>query len=222
MGRGYLTLDRLYMHVILTELEKPLPFQSIFAIQKIEDLSPQVLNQLNGKELRELESFPSEKRRREFASSRQLLKQLAGEWGLPSEEFCIYKNELGNPFAATASAQYEVSIAHTDEAVFCGISSKQPIGVDAEPMNRTVSDYLRTRMMHPNERKNRLDIPTLQLWTIKEAYIKLRGQGLRLNMNHVPVQQKEDSFTIHLSDDNRAEICSFAYENNWLAIAFYR
>lgn len=209
------------MNDILTELKYPLPFKSIFAIQQIEPLTPTLLNQLSKQELLELESFQNEKRKREFASSRLLLKQLAEEWKLPCKEFIVYKNELGNPFAETASAQFEVSIAHTDRVVFGGLSSGKAIGVDAEPLDRNVSDRVRARMMHPVEQQHGLDIPTIRLWTIKEAYIKLRGQGLRLNMNDVCVQQDGEEFTIKSENDKTAKICSFPYRGHWLAIAFY-
>lgn len=222
MSKNFLSLDSHHMNDILSEQKCSLPFQSIFAIQEITALSPQTLKQLSEKEQLELNSFRNEKRKREFASSRRLLKQLADEWGLPREEFTVYKNKLGNPFAKTASDRFEVSIAHTEEVVFGGISSQEPIGIDLEPSDRKVSDRVRARMMHPIEKKNGLNIPTIRLWTIKEAYIKLRGQGLRLNMNDVCVQHEvEKHFIIKLNKDKTAKICSFTYQSNWLAIAYY-
>lgn len=209
------------MNDTLTVLNSRLPFKSIFAIQEIHDLSPRLLNQLSEKERQKLESIPNEKRRREYASSRELLRQLALKWNLPVDEFSVYKNELGNPFAETASAQFNVSIAHTDEMVFGGLSLDEPIGIDMEPMNRKVSDCLRERMMHPAEKRSRLEISTIRLWTIKEAYVKLRGQGMRLNMNDIYVQQREEDYTINLSDCKKAKVCSFKRKDNWLAIAYY-
>lgn len=209
------------MENILSQLTDSFPFKSIFAIKKIEELSPRILHQLNEEELQQLESLQNEKRKREFVASRLLLRQLAEEWELPGSEFSVYKNTLGNPYAKTTNAQFEVSIAHTDRIVFCGLSSGRPIGVDAEPSDRTVSDRLRTRMMHPVEKKSGLDVTTVRLWTIKEAYIKLRGQGLRLNMNDVWVQQEGENFIVKLGNDKKAKICSFQYQDNWLAIAFY-
>ncbi|WP_372638550.1 4'-phosphopantetheinyl transferase superfamily protein [Fodinibius sp.] len=207
---------------ILTELTDSPPFKSIFALQELEALTPTLLEQLSSEERRELESFHNEKRKREFASSRRLLRQLAGEWGVPGEAFIVSKNELGNPFAETSSSRFEASIAHTDRVVFGGLSSSEPIGIDVEPLDRNVSDRVRARMMHPVERRNGLDIPTIRLWTIKEAYVKLRGQGLRLNMNEVCVQREGAEFIVDLDSNNRAKVCSFAYREHWLAIAFYQ
>lgn len=209
------------MNDVLNELNISLPFQSRFAMESMVDLSTLALERLNERELRELESFQHLKRQREFVTSRLLLKKMAQEWSLPVDKFIIEKNNLGNPFARVDAEEYEVSIAHTTEAVFCGLSDNQPIGVDLEPTERTVSEQLRNRMMHPAEQQDVLDVSTVRLWTIKEAYIKLRGKGLRLNMNDVFVQPKDDYFVVKLNNDKKAKICSFEYQNNWLAIAFY-
>lgn len=198
-----------------------LPFAGKFGLKRILALSPKVVAELNEKESTELATFQNDARRREFVTSRILLKQLAGEWDIEPGDFTVCKNKLGNPFAEVGEDHYEVSIAHTKEEVFCGLTRQEPIGIDMEPMDREVTERLRTRILHPNEKKQGLDISTLQLWTIKEAYIKLRGEGLRLNMNDVYVQQEQGNFWVKLDNDKKAKICSFHYQNNWLAIAFY-
>lgn len=209
------------MNDVLADLNISLPFRSRFAVEAMIDLAPSAIDRLNEKELQEQESFQNHKRQREFITSRLLLKEMAQEWSLPVDNFIIEKNELGNPFAKVAGREYEVSIAHTNDAVFCGLSDGPPIGVDLEPTNRKVSKQLRHRMMHPTEQQEELDLSTVRLWTIKEAYIKLRGQGLRLNMNDVYIQPEGDHFVVKLNNDKKAKICSFEYQNNWLAIAFY-
>lgn len=209
------------MNDVLADINKTLPFRSQFATALMLDLSSSALNRLNTGERQELESFQNHKRQREFITSRLLLKEMAQEWSLPADNFLIEKNKLGNPFAKVADREYEVSIAHTNDAVFCGLSRNHPIGVDMEPTERKVSDRLYERMMHPIEKKEGLKIDGIRMWTIKEAYIKLRGQGLRLNMNDVWVEQEDDHFVAKLNNDNMAKICSFVYQNSWLAIAFY-
>lgn len=198
-----------------------LPFEAIFALDDIVEPSSKKLDSLHTKEREEFEQLENENRRREFVSSRLLFKKLAHEWKLPEKEFLIWKNEWGNPFAKTYSEQFEVSIAHTNKRVLCGIAKEHPIGIDLEPTDRDVVDGLRTRIMHPEEKEGRDTVSTIRLWTIKEAYIKLRGKGLRLNMNDVYVEKENDYFLAKLDNDKLAKVCSFQFDNNWLAIAFY-
>ncbi|MCW9706407.1 4'-phosphopantetheinyl transferase family protein [Fodinibius salsisoli] len=209
------------MNTALSAVIDSLPFAGNFALKRILALSPKIVAELNEKESSELATFTNDERRREFVTSRLLLKQLADEWDLDTANFVVAKNELGNPFAEVGDDRYEISIAHTKEEVFCGLTRTEPIGVDLEPMNRDVSGRLRTRILHPTEKEEELEVSTIQLWTIKEAYIKLRGEGLRLNMNDVYVQSQQDHFLVKLDDDKKAKICSFSYQDNWLSIAFY-
>src|SRR5699024_12346762 len=105
------------------------------------------------------------------------------------------KNEKGKPFLEADQKRYEISIAHTKQWVFCGLSLGPPIGVDLEPVSRKVSKRLRKRMEHPAEKGGGLDIDTLRMWTIKESYIKRCGQGLRLNMNEVYITVDGDKYS---------------------------
>ncbi|MFF7734912.1 4'-phosphopantetheinyl transferase superfamily protein [Streptomyces sp. NPDC007984] len=85
----------------------------------------------------------------------------------------------------------DVGLSHTGELIVVGISREGRIGVDAEPLSRALSvDVLRRRMCTPAERAflNGLDAPRqtaalLRLWTLKEAYTKALGQGLRLRFD---------------------------------------
>lgn len=85
--------------------------------------------------------------------------------------------------------QVDVGLSHTDELIVVGVSRSGRIGVDAEPLTRTLTyDVMRERMCTPAERDalTALDGPArtaalLRLWTLKEAYTKALGQGLRLD-----------------------------------------
>lgn len=210
------------MQDISSQIIEQLPFEGQFALADIRSLSPEVLNQLNKKDKKELELFTNVKRQQEYVSSRLLLKKMASEIGIGSEIFSIQKDKLGQPFGVVGDKRFCVSIAHTDELVFCGLTNSTSIGVDLEPADREVPDKLKQRILHPGEEKLLSQIETIRIWTIKEAYIKLRGQGLRLNMNQVRIQRDEDEFFVELNNDKRAKICSFQSHSNWLAIAYYQ
>ncbi|MFH8978130.1 4'-phosphopantetheinyl transferase family protein [Streptomyces sp. NPDC017890] len=83
--------------------------------------------------------------------------------------------------------QIDVSLSHTGDLLMCGITSLGLIGIDAEPHRRRLSgrdvetlmctapERLRLAATADEERNGLL----LSLWTLKEAYSKALGQGLR-------------------------------------------
>lgn len=214
--------DNLNMQDVSTVVPNAIPFKAYFGVIDILDIAPELLDRLNDVEKEELELFSNLKRQREYLSSRVALKELASGYEIDISRFTIEKDELGQPYGLIGGQQYYVSIAHTDRQAFCGISHERAIGVDLEPLEREVPDKLMKRIKHPDEDNLVRGIEAIRLWTIKEAYIKLRGQGLRLNMNEVPVRRDDTDFLVELNNDKSAKICSFQMGTNWLAIAYYR
>ncbi|MDZ7660181.1 4'-phosphopantetheinyl transferase family protein [Fodinibius sp.] len=202
------------------EIKKLLPFEIALSLSEIVSVSSEAIEQLSDKEKSELEQCKSLRRQSEFVTSRITLKEIAGRIGA-GQDLEILKDELGQPYGKNNSHKFFVSIAHTNNFVFCGLASKHPFGVDLEPVDRTVSDKLEQRITHPKETEILNEISLIRLWTIKEAYIKLRGQGLRMNMNEVQIKRESDWIFVKINNDKRAKICSFRLKNNWLAIAYY-
>ena len=66
---------------------------------------------------------------------------------------------------------------------FCALSRK-PIGIDAEEMDREVCPALADKILSPSERLQWEAAPDknlalLTFWVLKEAQVKLTGEGLR-------------------------------------------
>ncbi|MET9497743.1 4'-phosphopantetheinyl transferase superfamily protein [Streptomyces sp. NPDC006552] len=84
--------------------------------------------------------------------------------------------------------QIDVSLTHTDDLIAVGVSRDGRIGVDAEPAARSMSfDLLSSHVLTPAERAELAPLgdaersaALLRVWTLKEAYTKALGQGLRL------------------------------------------
>ncbi|MEL7834716.1 4'-phosphopantetheinyl transferase family protein [Fodinibius sp. Rm-B-1B1-1] len=205
----------------LSEIIDPLPFEGTFSLSRIGSVSAEAISQLGDSEKAELEECSNLKRQQEFVSSRVALKKMAKEMG-EQQQFEILKDELGQPYGRSSSQIYFVSIAHTNDSIFCGLTQADPIGVDLEPVDRTVPERLEQRITHPKEKELITKMPAIQLWTIKEAYIKLRGKGLRMNMNEVQIGKESSRLFAELNDDKSAKICSFRLKNKWLAIAYYQ
>ncbi|MFF7342128.1 4'-phosphopantetheinyl transferase family protein [Streptomyces sp. NPDC008163] len=94
----------------------------------------------------------------------------------------------GRPYLRSLD-QIDVSLTHTEDMIAVGISRNGRIGVDVEPATRPMSyDLLQGHVLTPGERAALEHLPEeeraarlLRLWTLKEAYTKALGQGLRLD-----------------------------------------
>lgn len=113
-------------------------------------------------------------------AGRQLLGQLyreeTGE-DLPP----ILKTERGKPYFV--DSPYYFSISHTRRHAFC-VLAKENIAIDAEEADRPIDLRLAEKVLSPSE-KAQFDASEdkrralLTFWVLKEAAVKLSGEGLR-------------------------------------------
>lgn len=98
----------------------------------------------------------------------------------------IAVTERGKPYFAGADRHF--SISHTKRRVFC-VLTDAPVGIDAEEMDRDVDLRLADKILSPAE-KAQFDaaedkrLALLKFWVLKEAAVKLSGEGLRGYPNH--------------------------------------
>ena len=92
----------------------------------------------------------------------------------------------GKPYFVEGA--WHFSISHTKERVFCALSTR-PVGLDAEQTDREVNLRLAEKILSEPERI-RFEAAAdkraalLKLWVLKEAAVKLTGEGLRGYPNH--------------------------------------
>ncbi|MEV0092390.1 4'-phosphopantetheinyl transferase superfamily protein [Streptomyces sp. NPDC050738] len=149
--------------------------------------SPDLADQL-GPDRRRFAKMPPSRNRDRFVASRLLLRTAAGAvlGALPEELELAYKPG-GRPHLRGID-HLDVSLSHTGELLVVGLSRWGRIGVDTEGADRRMLGLgterqictpheLQTLAEVPEERRNR---ELVRLWTLKEAYSKAIGQGLRL------------------------------------------
>ncbi|MFF9756929.1 4'-phosphopantetheinyl transferase family protein [Streptomyces sp. NPDC014344] len=128
--------------------------------------------------------------RHRFAASRLVTKYAAAAAldRLPAELDLAYQLS-GRPYLR--GLDLDVSLSHSDELIAVGVSRVGRIGVDTEPADRRLDfDLLSGHICAPGELRSLLPLPPrarerelLRLWTLKEAYSKALGQGLRLGFS---------------------------------------
>ncbi|MFE0514235.1 4'-phosphopantetheinyl transferase family protein [Streptomyces sp. NPDC058964] len=123
-----------------------------------------------------------------FAVSRVVMKYAAGAaLQVPPDVLDLAYKPGGRPHLRGLGEELELSLAHTDELIVVGVSGTGPIGVDAEPVGRQAPfELLGEYVCTPAEAAALATLPEaertlrlLQLWTLKEAYTKALGQGMR-------------------------------------------
>lgn len=106
----------------------------------------------------------------------QMYREITGK-AMPE----ILTEERGKPYFAEGDLHF--SLSHTKKHVFC-VLSHQPVGIDAEELDRDMDLRLADKILSPGE-KSRYErfgdrrLALLRLWVLKEAAAKLSGQGLQ-------------------------------------------
>jgi 4'-phosphopantetheinyl transferase len=152
-------------------------------------LTDPLLRPLLGRDWQRYRRTPDAAIRYRFAASRLVVKYTAAAvLGAEPADLDLAYRIGGRPYLRGLD-QIDLSLTHTDDLIAVGISCNGRIGVDAEPADRRVSFALlkeqvctfaeRRELARLGEREQAAAL--LRLWTLKEAYAKALGQGLRLS-----------------------------------------
>ncbi|MFI7343963.1 4'-phosphopantetheinyl transferase superfamily protein [Streptomyces sp. NPDC050085] len=137
--------------------------------------------------------YPNAEQRLGFAASRYVMKYTAAaalEVGV--DEIDLVYQPGGRP-GVRGHDSLSLSLAHTDELLVVGVSCTGPVGVDAELADRDISfDLMSGHVCTPEESAELSALPVserrsrlLRLWTLKEAYTKALGYGLRRRFSQI-------------------------------------
>ena len=142
-------------------------------------------------------------------AGRQLLMELyLQKTGTECPEILV--TDRGKPYFAEGNLHF--SISHTKRRAFC-VLAEHPVGIDAEEMDRTVNLRLAEKILSPAEKirfgqAQDKQAALLRLWVLKEAAVKLSGEGLRGYPDHTDfdpedsrVQMIEGHYVAILEDD---------------------
>lgn len=153
---------------------------------------------LNSDERSRLEQLCDDKVRCQYLVARALLRStLTLYFPLVSEtDWQFSTNAYGKPYITNVG--YEdvfFNLSHTEKMVVLAIAHKQEVGIDIEHLDTSIDCMeVASAFFHPDEIE-RLNVPTpelktkhfIQMWTLKEAYVKARGKGLSLPLNSFAV-----------------------------------
>lgn len=150
---------------------------------------------LSMEERRCLQSFGSEKRRREFTLGRAAARQLVGQHLdlAPSEVPLVVADDGA---VDVVGRDLHLSIAHSGPHAVATLAP-HPVGVDLEAVVERDHSLIRF-LLHPDERDRVMRLfpydtaPTIVLlWTLKESVLKARRSGFRLSPKKLRIDLEE-------------------------------
>ncbi len=146
---------------------------------------------LDSEEVKQFNKYKIEKKQIEFLIGRILLKGILGNiFKKNAREISFSKNEYGKLYLSNQphGLNLNFNLSHTDGKLVCGITRVGRLGIDVE---NTEIDYLELMEMFflpkeisyvnsQSDFKNRKNL-FYQIFTRKEAYMKLIGKGFSLS-----------------------------------------
>lgn len=147
--------------------------------------------------------FVFDKDRAQFLLARALVRCVLSHYAdVQPAEWRFGQNEFGKPaiVAPLAPPGLAFNLSHTHGMVVCAVATARGVGVDVEAIDRgvehlTIADrffaepecrYLRGAADGERSRE------FFRIWTLKEAYIKARGQGLSIPLGSFAVLPADD------------------------------
>lgn len=151
------------------------------------------LPQLSDQRREQALQFKHEQGRKTCAAAYLLLCEgLRKEYGMTDKPLFEY-GQHGKP-SIVGHPDIHFNLSHCKEAAICVISDR-PVGVDIESI-RAYKETLVHYTMNDGEvalieQSARPDLAFTRLWTMKEAVLKLSGEGIRNNMKTVLTGQED-------------------------------
>jgi 4'-phosphopantetheinyl transferase len=144
---------------------------------------------LTVEELARRDRFVFERHRFEFLATRALARTVLGAYtGLAREEVRFAVGEHGKPSLDPAPPGLSFNLSNAVTLVVCAVTDAPAVGVDVEPLSRfeqvlrvaddVFTDAERAELAALDEPARRRR--AVELWTLKEAYMKARGLGMAL------------------------------------------
>ncbi len=159
-----------------------------------EDFASALRAMLSEDERQRQETMVLARRRDEYLVSRALVRSVLSHYrALAPTAWRFVANAHGRPRVAAAAdaGELDFNLSHTRGMVVCAVAHGRRVGVDVEWRDETVEVMdIGARHFAPSEYADLCATPAdarclrfFTYWTLKESYIKARGQGLSIALD---------------------------------------
>lgn len=166
-------------------------------------------------------TFP--RHRRDFIAAHALLRRALSErHPIAPQAWTFVRGQGGKPELSPALAHatgLTFNLAHTDGLVACVIARGAEVGVDVETVNRDTDGLALARRYFSAAERTHLEACArdvvgrrfIEIWTLKEAFVKATGAGITRPLDTFSFEVAEDlSVTFEPPADERARPWRFA------------
>lgn len=144
-----------------------------------------LLKEISGERQERIKQNKSQKSRKQLLGAGILLKKVFDIYGVDVSS--IQKDLHGKPVVDG----FHFNLSHTDGLVVCTVGD-QSVGCDAERMGKAPRG-IAERFFSEREKEHlhscvtSYDETFFRMWTMKESYIKMTGEGMHLPMNRFEI-----------------------------------
>jgi 4'-phosphopantetheinyl transferase len=178
-------------------------------------LAARHLNLLSPDERTRHDRFLQEKDRCQFLLGKVLVRTVLSYYlGGDPHAWVFTTNRFGKPILANSPEPMQFNLSHTEGLVACALARNFEVGIDVESIERSANMDIARRFFAPaevafleNTPEERRQAVFFQFWTLKEAYIKARGQGLSMPLEQFAFRLEEPprvTFEPAMRDDPEA------------------
>jgi 4'-phosphopantetheinyl transferase len=170
---------------------------------------------LSNHELRRANQFVFEKDRIQYVLGHALVRVMLSAFSaIGPREWQFAENAYGKPRVADGFPPLRFNLTHTKGLVACIVSPNFDVGIDAEWIGKSLELDVARNYFAMSEVKYLESAPQEQvhemffdIWTLKESYIKARGQGLSIPLNSFAINPSGGSdptisFASECADDH--------------------
>lgn len=196
------------------------------------------LNALSEKEQKNISFFKFKRVQENYIISQGGLKLLLSNYlNIPTSEVKLGKHKKGKPYSVD-NPQLHFNMSNSGKKVVYAFSMDEELGIDLEQL-RALHDlneliqknYTKKEQEYINKRADQVSFRFFKFWTIKEAYLKAIGVGMRIPPEHleftvqngnyqlqsiqgVPVDLDQDAWNFkHFTLENESYVGTLAIKN---------
>lgn len=173
--------------------------------------------------------FADENQAKQFLLGRYLLRHALSEResSVLPEDWVFVMDDYGKPklSAGFSNTNWHFNLSHSTDLVVLALSHCLEVGVDVEYVHRPVFNFaLAERYFSKGEveflsKLSATDQPMClaEMWTLKEAFLKCQGVGLRVPLRHISFSfTTNNNIELAVSESNQAQLIKPIEDACWL------